>query len=75
MAFVDVKLLAVAVPANNVPVVVNPDTWAFPTTSKNSLGIDVPIPTRPLELMFTTKLSWSTWIPFLMLNVFLKLYT
>ena len=46
-----------------------PLTFAVPLTSRNSPGIDVPIPTRPFAS--TMKLSLSTWTPLRKLKDFL----
>ena len=54
---------------NVVFIVATPTILVVPLTSKNSLGTDVPIPTRPLG--FTIKLSSSTWTPLRKLNDFL----
>ena len=64
--------VAVATPATKRSfVVVKPTTFAVPRTSRASLGMEVPIPTKPLAL--TIKLSSSTWTPLRKLNVFLIL--
>ena len=56
-------------PTPSVVAVVNPVIFTFPITSRDSVGIDVPIPTRPLAL--TMKLSLSTWTPLRKLKDFL----
>ena len=56
--------------AYRVVAVRNPETFTFPpTTSMDSVGIVVPIPTKPVGL--TIKLSLSTWTPLRKLNCLL----
>ena len=56
------KLLVLVIPITSVW----PRRAEAPWTSRNRIGIEVPIPTKPVEL--TMKLSLSTWTPFLKLN-------
>ena len=54
---VDIPETTKACPLNSVAVA-NPEIFASPRTSSNSVGTVVPIPTKPVGL--TTKLSSST---------------